>query len=200
MNDKNLETMLTAYIAAALWSTAAPEELGIENLDEMFKPEHFTEEAMRRCRLDCAAFLDYALHGTDGCLPEGEFKPLLNVNTVDFSQVGHDFWLTREGHGVGFWDRPEVYGDDEAEELTALCKRFGEVYLEAYIDEVAGLPASTSTRGRSPSTRKRSTRRPSMREMSRCGSAPTTSSAGRTRATGSSSPPSSARWGARSAC
>jgi len=138
VDPNNLEVMLQAYIAAALWSTCAPEDLGIEMLDEMFEPEHFTEEAMRRCRLDCAAFLDYAMNGTDGCAGERSFKSLLEG--CDFSQVGHDFWLTREGHGVGFWDRPEIYGDDEAEALTKLCKAFGEVYLEAYIDEGTGEP------------------------------------------------------------
>jgi hypothetical protein len=25
--------------------------------------------------------------------------------------LGHDLWLTRNGHGAGFWDRPEIYGD-----------------------------------------------------------------------------------------
>jgi hypothetical protein len=27
------------------------------------------------------------------------------VQGYDESQAGHDFWLTRNGHGVGFWDR-----------------------------------------------------------------------------------------------
>lgn len=33
-------------------------------------------------------------------------------------QAGHDFWLTRNHHGVGFWDRPEVYGEESAKILT----------------------------------------------------------------------------------
>lgn len=31
-------------------------------------------------------------------------------------QAGHDLWLTRCGHGAGFWDRDKPHGD----ELTAL--------------------------------------------------------------------------------
>ena len=40
-------------------------------------------------------------------------------------QAAHDFWLTRNGHGAGFWDR-DLPGD-LGERLTAACKAFGEV-------------------------------------------------------------------------
>jgi hypothetical protein len=48
----------------------------------------------------------------------------------DSSQVAHDFWLTRNGHGAGFWD-----GDYEqnglGKKLTELADRFGECHLTA---------------------------------------------------------------------
>jgi hypothetical protein len=39
---------------------------------------------------------------------------------------GHDFWLTRNGHGAGFWD-----GElgDIGDRLTEASKAFGEVCL-----------------------------------------------------------------------
>lgn len=39
-------------------------------------------------------------------------------------QNGHDFWLTRNRHGVGFWDRgyPKELGDA----LTRASQKFGE--------------------------------------------------------------------------
>ena len=38
-------------------------------------------------------------------------------------QVGHDFWMTRNGHGVGFWDR----GLGEiGDKLSAVAREFGE--------------------------------------------------------------------------
>lgn len=37
-----------------------------------------------------------------------------------------DFWLTRNGHGVGFWDRDVGAVGDR---LTKACKKFGETYL-----------------------------------------------------------------------
>lgn len=42
------------------------------------------------------------------------------------SQFAHDFWLTRNGHGVGFWDRPELYSSKElADKLSNLARSFG---------------------------------------------------------------------------
>jgi hypothetical protein len=46
------------------------------------------------------------------------------------TMAGHDFWLTRNGHGAGFWDRGlGRYGD----RLTAAAKAFGEV--DVYLDD-----------------------------------------------------------------
>lgn len=46
----------------------------------------------------------------------------------DAAHSGHDFWLTRNGHGVGFWSHPETYGDN-ADDLTDAAHRFGEYDL-----------------------------------------------------------------------
>lgn len=52
-------------------------------------------------------------------------------------QIGHDLWLTRNGHGSGFWDRtrdlaPTVEPTLEycRNTLTRLCKRMGPVDVE----------------------------------------------------------------------
>lgn len=37
------------------------------------------------------------------------------------SQAGRDFWFTRCGHGVGFWDRPPTFYGPHADTLTAAC-------------------------------------------------------------------------------
>lgn len=47
------------------------------------------------------------------------------------SQMGHDLWLTRNGHGTGFWDRPEVWGDC-AEIFSNIARSMGEKY--AYVE------------------------------------------------------------------
>jgi hypothetical protein len=42
------------------------------------------------------------------------------------ARAGHDFWLTRNGHGAGFWDRGL---GDLGERLSKAAKVYGEVYL-----------------------------------------------------------------------
>ncbi len=69
-------------------------------------PASFVEQA----RKDCAKFTV-------------ENYELLN-RAGDPWQNGSDFWYTRNGHGVGFWDRG--YPDDVADPLTEACKTFGE--------------------------------------------------------------------------
>ena len=45
----------------------------------------------------------------------------------DAENAGHDFWLTRNGHGAGFWDRdlPKDVGDA----LTRASEKYGEINL-----------------------------------------------------------------------
>lgn len=51
---------------------------------------------------------------------------LLYLPELDWSRVGYDFWLTRNGHGTGFWDRPEIYGEVGAQMLAAMAQACGE--------------------------------------------------------------------------
>lgn len=43
----------------------------------------------------------------------------------DPSDAGHDFWLTRNGHGAGFWDGD--WPEPEGSALDAEAKKFGSV-------------------------------------------------------------------------
>jgi hypothetical protein len=45
--------------------------------------------------------------------------------------AGHDFQLTRNGHGAGFWDGDWKHGD----ELTALAKTFGTCSVQFNVDD-----------------------------------------------------------------
>lgn len=49
-------------------------------------------------------------------------------------QAGRDFWFTRNGHGVGFWDRDQLKGHvDLGESLTVASKSYSSV--DAYIGD-----------------------------------------------------------------
>lgn len=47
---------------------------------------------------------------------------------MDPAQVGHDFWLTRNRHGAGFWDRGL---GERGDYLTAMSHPYGECHLVA---------------------------------------------------------------------
>lgn len=53
-----------------------------------------------------------------------------HIKDWEMEQLGHDLWLTRNGHGAGFWDRD--FGTEESRSaLTAASKTMGErgIYL-----------------------------------------------------------------------
>lgn len=49
----------------------------------------------------------------------------------DAGLLGHNFWMNRNGHGSGFWDSEDIYGDDFAQKLSDLSKSYHEsdVYI-----------------------------------------------------------------------
>lgn len=51
-------------------------------------------------------------------------REALERSGQDESQSGHDFWLTRNGHGVGFWDRGL---GDVGDELTEYAHAYSSV-------------------------------------------------------------------------
>ena len=76
--------------------------------------------------LDCDLDPDFLGESISDCLA------FLNHNICYLSddqleQAGHDFWLTRNGHGTGFWDRKDFYKDYLAKRFTDWSQRFGEV-------------------------------------------------------------------------
>lgn len=83
--------------------------------------EKLTKKAVEEIRHDCNMFkvkakdlLDFAV-GRDGYSEE---------------RAGNDFWFTRQGHGVGFWDRNELKADDLGDKLSEAARGFGEAYVE----------------------------------------------------------------------
>jgi hypothetical protein len=109
---------LHAYIVAALWSSS---DDNCEPLDARFSKDDVSFETREMMRLDCAAFVK--ANAAD--LVEYCARMKCEQWTGE-ERAGHDFWLTRNGHGVGFWDRDlDALGD----RLTAACESFGEVFL-----------------------------------------------------------------------
>lgn len=111
------DPFLCGYLDAALFTTDEHPPSGVDYVasgraDQLFPnlPEWFIEQAKK----DCAEF-------------QAENTELL-TKAGDAWQNGSDFWYTRNGHGVGFWDRG--YADEIADPLTEACKQYGEAYLD----------------------------------------------------------------------
>jgi len=109
-----MDRFLAQYIETALWSTNdESDESGGEPFDANYSASDIAPESLEKMRADCEAF-----------------KRLASdlIEDFDDTDVAHDFWLTRNGHGAGFWDGD--YPEPQATKLTELSKKFGEVNLE----------------------------------------------------------------------
>ena len=105
------DQMRDAYLECAYRTDAGPDNPENENreLTALFKAESWVA---------CRRFVDACRE--------------VSINYFDYDpvQVGHDLWLTRKGHGAGFWDRPEIYGTANASLFTAFAKAQGEHYSD----------------------------------------------------------------------
>lgn len=105
------EQVLSAYVICALWSSTDDDG---DPLDDWATTEAVSPSALATMRDDCDAFLEY-------CEDTG-----LDLSGLSPAQIGHDFWLTRNRHGTGFWDRGLGQLGDE---LTEASHTFGEFCL-----------------------------------------------------------------------
>jgi hypothetical protein len=113
------DDFVDAYITAALmYSTDDSDE---DNGDEValfdnYDFDDIAPEAMERIVKDCRDFLTQYGHliNSKNCI-EGE----------EFQLAGYDFFHTRTGSGVGFWDGD--WEEPEATALTKACQKFGHV-------------------------------------------------------------------------
>lgn len=122
----NLKQFTTGYITAALWSSV--DDNG-EPLDAIHAPEDLPEQTRQAMENDCRKFFEEnndALWEYQGNAAN-KLANLANVRGHTIGEhAGHDFWLTRCGHGAGFWDR----GMGElGDKLSNAAEAFGNVDL-----------------------------------------------------------------------
>ncbi|BAV81037.1 hypothetical protein [Vibrio phage RYC] len=98
-------------LEAALWAEDTGE--GDQDFSDLTIHD-FSLEALETLSNKYNIFLDTAIT----ILPP-DFIP-------DWKSFGHDFWLTCQGHGTGFWDRKELEYQNLGNQLTAVC---ADIYL-----------------------------------------------------------------------
>lgn len=77
-----------------------------ENLANELGVERLTRASVAAIKRDCDSFLSHIM--PDGCTARQWIDRAAAESGYDDAQAGRDFWFTRQGHGVGFWDRSEL--------------------------------------------------------------------------------------------
>lgn len=116
MSENTTQAFVKAYMQCAIWASLDDDD---EPLDASHDIDDIDDETVRCMTAECQAFI------------EANREDLDRVDR-DYAHSGHDFWLTRNGHGTGFWDR--YYGDDSDlrdayERLSEASKTYGECHL-----------------------------------------------------------------------
>lgn len=120
MTPDNLDAFTRAYVQCALWSSS---DDGGDPFDQNYTADDLAPETLARMIEDCADFRD--------C---DDWRVAVDMGAWDDAQGGHDFWLTRNGHGAGFWDRyssGDSIGGRLGDALTNRAEVYGGVYLYA---------------------------------------------------------------------
>jgi hypothetical protein len=124
INAYDTDEFTRAYMEAILF---AETDWDGEPLDASYDISDFSQESLSAIKKDCAEFQAQAnigeIDGAPSYLPPAQLRQPRKVDSD--GMAGHDFWLTRAGHGGGFWDGdwPEPHGD----RLTKLSEKFGGV-------------------------------------------------------------------------
>jgi len=102
----DLDVFIQGYLEAAVF-LVEDDYVGVVDIND------FTKIARKRAEKDCRQFMKEAGDLLSGC---------------DMSLAGNDFWLTRDHHGTGFWDRPQTYhGKENADKLVKIAHGFCEI-------------------------------------------------------------------------
>jgi len=144
ISTEEVRAILIGYLAAALWT----EE---ENLNQSYKENNSREDKyddeddyeddIERAIKSKTSKKEFTGFGTNNIAPDSKIqayvdikKFILNAGVSAVSEAlddngssrfGMDIWLTRNGHGSGFFD----HGYEFEQDLNNAAKSIGEVYL-----------------------------------------------------------------------
>jgi hypothetical protein len=108
--SKDFDRFMAGYIECLLWSSHDQTEDGQEIRFDDYDRSDFAPEALASIREDCEAFWK-----------ENRSLILGEPDAPSLERAGYDFWLTRAGHGAGFWDGDWPLNGDR---LTEASKAF----------------------------------------------------------------------------
>lgn len=121
VENVTLDAFTKSYIIAALWSSIDDDG---EPLDKNYNISDIDPASLRKIETDCAKF-------------QKDNSELYEKGGWNDEQAGHDFWLTRNRHGAGFWDRSydgisfsgNKLDKEIGKKLTDISHKYGESNL-----------------------------------------------------------------------
>jgi hypothetical protein len=99
---RQLRQFRDGYIEAIFFTEGGPDNDEVQAAD-------LSEASELAIAADCAAFIS----ANQAILDEATSRV-----GYDWGRAGQDFWFTRNGHGVGYWDRRELEDGDLGRKLT----------------------------------------------------------------------------------
>lgn len=109
---EGMNAFLSGYIMAIYFTDTGDGEQPSSEIE-------MSDAAFQRAYQECFAF-----QSANACLLTDAYAR----DGYSEERAGHDFWLTRNGHGTGYWDRNELEADDLGQRLSGATKLFGECW------------------------------------------------------------------------
>ena len=112
METNIIEPFVKSYLATAEWVECDSPSKG------------FTKIAKQNAIDDCSIFINMIFEN----FTKDEATKIISLEGNDVPRLaGHDFYLTRNNHGTGFWDRDEYnnIAKNASNKLTALAQVLG---------------------------------------------------------------------------
>lgn len=123
--QSELDVFTIAYMTCALWSSNDErDETGGDPLDRNYCIADIDDDTYASMIDDCERF---QRENADILAEAYQQHFHHSPDSSPDDQAGQDFWLTRNGHGCGFWEESDwpVNGD----KLDKAAQAFGEVFL-----------------------------------------------------------------------
>lgn len=121
-----LDAFTQGYIECAFWLSEGDDEgrIGQAGFHDL------APSALATMKKDCTSFQELAKDDLEKAYDLAPYQ-------YDSTRAGHDFWLTRNGHGAGFWDRGfgDLRTDTIGGRLSRDAKSFGSFDLYLGDDE-----------------------------------------------------------------
>lgn len=125
VNPSQLSEARAAYVRCALWASTDAEGNPLD-YPGFLLPDALREDLER----DVDAFVRCHPRLCHEALDRPGYSPAM---------LGHDLWLSRNGHGAGFWDREQLRANRLGDALHSLAESMGDRCLSAEGREVCEL-------------------------------------------------------------